>query len=265
VAVADVALLCVAWALAASEARERAVRARQETARAVIEYDVGALGATEVDDFGRLVDHGIAEIESLVGPSLPERARRRGRLRYVVSARVGMSRAFRTTILLPLDRVRSRSAPYLHESVHVLVPFRGTRVWLSEGFASYLESWISENRGGYDAHVFTRAGDRGIHEAAREWLGRRGGRAVLPWVGAPGEPPGMGRDRMGVARPFYVLAQSLTKHIVDVVGLDPVVRLVLEGGQPSAFAGLTGRTEDEWKREWLASLGSTLTSPSPSP
>jgi len=248
--------LCIAWVLSttAAGAPGRPVRARHETERAVIEYDPGTLSAVEVDEFGRLVDQGIADIESLVAPSLPAWARRGGRLRYVVSARVGMSRAFRSTVLLPLERVRSHSAPYLHESTHLLVPFRGSRVWLSEGFASYLESWISENRGGYDAHVFTQAGDGGIHEAARGWLGRPEGRAVLPWVGAPGEPPAMGRDRQGVARPFYVLAWSLTKHLVDAVGIDPVVRLVVEGGSPTAFEGLTGRSEAEWRREWLRAL-----------
>jgi len=263
----EAAGLWVASLLAVSAAvgAGRPERARHETDRAVVEYDAGVLSPVEADEFGRLVDQGIADIEALVAPGLPEWARRRGRLRYVVSARVGMSRAFRSTVLLPLDRVRSRSAPYLHESTHLLVPFRGSRVWLSEGFASYVESWVSEHRGGYDAHVFTRAGDRGIHAAARAWLERPEGRAVLPWVGAPGEPPGLGRERQRVARPFYVLAQSLTKYIVDAVGIDALVRLVVEGGGPSAFASLTGRSEEQWRREWLDALGQPALADEPPP
>ena len=78
-----------------------------------------------------------------------------------------ISRTWRRTVFLPVERVRQRRAPYLHEAVHALVPVFGRRTWLSEGLAGYLESFVSETRGGYDAHVFTRAGTRGIHAAAR--------------------------------------------------------------------------------------------------
>jgi hypothetical protein len=126
-------------------------------------------------------------------------------------------------------------------------------VWLSEGLASYLESWVSEHRGGYDAHVFTRAGDRGIHEAARRWAGRAEGQRVRPWVGRSGEPAAMDVDRTGVARPFYVLSHSFTKHLVDNVGLDTVIRLLTED-DARAFERATGRTEAEWKEDWLRAL-----------
>jgi hypothetical protein len=229
-------------------------RVRQESDRAVLEYEEGDLGAGEADAFLKLADSGVADIEALVLPGLPDWARRAGRIRFVISSRIPISRTYGRTVVLPLARVRSRSAPYLHETVHALVPSRGDRVWLSEGLASYLESWVSENRGGYDAHVFTRAGDRGIHEAARRYLASERGRAVLPWVGTRGEPPSMEEDRSGVARPFYVLSQSLTKHVVDVAGLAAVIR-VLVGGDDDGLRQATGRSEDEWKREWLRAIG----------
>jgi hypothetical protein len=127
-------------------------------------------------------------------------------------------------------------------------------VWLSEGLACYLESWVSENRGGYDAHVFTRAGDRGIHEAARRYLSSEQGRAVLPWVGARGEPPSMEEDRGGVARPFYVLSQSLTKHVVEGAGLTNVVRSLV-GGERDGLLVPTGKSDADWKAEWLRAIG----------
>jgi hypothetical protein len=229
-------------------------RLKLEADRAVLEYEDGDLSATEAGAFLKLADRGVADVEALVLPGLPESAQPRGRVRFVVTSRVPFSRTYGRTVALPLSRVRTQSAPYLHETVHALVPSRGERVWLSEGLASYLESWVSENRGGYDAHVFTRAGDRGIHQAARRYLGSEQGRAVLPWVGASGEPPGMEEDRTGIARPFYVLSQSLAKHVVDAAGLASVVR-ALAGGEPDGLRQATGRSDEDWKREWLRAIG----------
>ena len=151
--------------------------------RAIVEYEAGDLLPVEAEAFARLADRGVADVESLVDSSLPDWARRRGRLRFVVSSRVQISRTHDRVVYLPLERVRTRSAPYLHETVHALVPSRGNRTWLSEGLACYLESYVSETLGGYDAHVFSRAGNRGIHAAARRTLAGETGRAVLPWVG----------------------------------------------------------------------------------
>lgn len=241
--------------------RARGESVRLEADRAVLEYEKGDLDASEAEAFLEMADRGVADIEALVAPGLPDWARRRGRIRFVVGSWVPISRTWGRTVGLPLDRVRTRSAPYLHETVHALVPARGDRVWLSEGLASYLESWVSENRGGYDAHVFTRAGDRGIHEAARRTLATGPGRAVLPWVGARGEPPFMEEDRSGVARPFYVLSQSLTKHVVDAAGLAAVVRSLVGGGedglQSDGLRSATGRSDEEWKREWLHAIGAS--------
>jgi hypothetical protein len=233
---------------------------RTETSRVVVEFDEGALTPAEASAFADLADRGVADIEALVAESLPPSARRTRPVRFIVGEDVGMSRAYRSTIILPLDRVRSRSAPYLHETVHVLVPSHTDRTWLTEGFASYLESWVSENRGGYDAHIFTRAGDREIHAAAGRWLASDGGRAVLPWVGDRGDPPRLEEDRWGVARPFYVLSQSLVKFIVDDRGLGSVVRLLTSADED--FVALTGRTAEAWKAAWLQSLASpTRTEP----
>jgi hypothetical protein len=234
-------------------------REHRETDRTILEFPSGDLSPAEAEAFGRLLDRGVADIEALVAPALADGDRRSGRIRFIVSAGVPIARCHGRTVLLPLERVRSRSAPYLHETVHALVPARGESTWLSEGLACHLESWVSENRGGYDAHVFTRAGDRGIHAAARRLLETGPGRAVLPWVGAPGEPPFLDEDRAGVARPFYVLSQSLAKHVVDSAGLGPVVR-ALASAHKDALRGATGRSSEAWKREWLEAIGAPTTS-----
>ena len=174
-------------------------RVRIERPRAVLEYAPGALEEPEAQAFADLLDQGVRDIESLVGPSLVAPPAPPIRVRYIASERVGVSRAFRHTVLLPVERVRSRSAPYLHETVHILVPSRSDCIWLNEGLASYLESRVSETVGGYDAHVFTRAGNSGIHSVAQRYLGRAAGRDVLPYVGGHGDPPRLDEDRTEVA------------------------------------------------------------------
>jgi hypothetical protein len=229
-------------------------RLRLESERATVEYTSGALGATEASAFARLAEDGVADVEALVSPGLPAWARRSGRIRFVVSDDAPISRTYGRTVVLPIARVRDQRAPYLHETVHALVPARGDRTWLSEGLACYLESYVAEHRRGYDAHVFTRAGDRGIHAAARRVLESSAGKAVLPWVGATGSPPNLEEDRSGVARPFYVLSHSLAKHVVEAAGLAAVVR-ALVSSDPRAFAEETGQTGGVWQERWLKALG----------
>jgi hypothetical protein len=240
-----------------SASRALAERVRLESERASVEYTAGALSASEAQDFARLADDGVADVEELVSPGLPEWARRLGRIRFVVSDDIGISRTWGRTVVLPIGRVRGRRAPYLHETVHALVPARGDRTWLSEGLACYLESYVAENRRGYDAHVFTRAGDRGIHAAARRTLDSASGKAVLPWVGGSGSPPNLDEDRDGVARPFYVLSHSLAKHVVEAAGLAAVVR-ALVASDPRAFDEGTGHTGEVWRSHWLAEIGATV-------
>jgi hypothetical protein len=238
---------------AASSASGAAPVERLARERVFLEYERGSLGHAEAGAFADLLDQGVADLEGLLLPALPVSARRAGPLRVIVGSEVPFSRTYGRTVRLPLERVKTRTAPYLHELVHALLPARSGPVWLSEGLACYLESWVSENRGGYDAHVFTPAGDREIHGAARRWLSRAKGRAVLPWVGEPGEPPNLERDRVGVARPFYVLAHSFTKHLVEEVGLERVVRLLADG-DGATLEHRTGRSASEWRREWLETL-----------
>ncbi len=227
---------------------ERRPGVRCETSRAIVDFDPDGLDPTERETFARLADRGVADLTRLLFKDAPSS---REPVRFVVSARANMSRTFGRTVLLPLGRVQSRSAPYLHEAVHALVPARNRSTWLTEGLACYLESWVAEHVGGYDAHVFTNAGDRRIHDAARGYTKTDPGRQVLPWVGVPGEPPDLFEDRMGVARPFYVLSQSFTKYLVERIGLHAVVGLA-GGADPEAeLRQLTGREAASWRADWL--------------
>jgi hypothetical protein len=166
-----------------------------------------------------------------------------------------MSRAYRRTVLLPMERVQADSAPYLHETTHVLLPTRCDCMWLGEGFASYVQSYVSENLGGYDGAVFSRGGNREVDRHARRHLGRASGRAVLPYVGGPGSPPRIEAERRRVAAPFYVLSHSFAKFLVERAGLEAVRDAHRTRDATAVIERATGVTVDRLKAEWLASLG----------
>jgi hypothetical protein len=226
---------------------------RVEMPRATLVYEEGALTSQEASRFAGLLDKGIADVESYLRPSAPD-GLREGPIVYRVGESLPYSMTRGRTVSLMLERVRSDSAPYLHETVHVLVPSPNHSVWLSEGFASYVESYVSENIGGYDARVFTKTGNRGVDTEATRWLSREAGRTVLPWVGSPGEPPEMLEERRRVAAPFYVLSQSFSKFLVEKVGLARVISLVSSRDPEAALARLSGRGVEDWKAEWLAGV-----------
>jgi hypothetical protein len=258
--VSAVRTLALIWAVSAAAALPaRAVEARYESGRAILEVEDGALSPSAAEGFARQLGQGIADIESYLGPAAAG-GLREGPIVYRVAESMAFSNTRGRTVTLMAERVRAGSAPYLHETVHVLVPSGNGAVWLREGFANYVESDVAETIGGYDSHVFTRSGNRGVDKEAAGWLARADGRDVLPWVGATGQPPGMEEDRRGVAAPFYVLSQSLTKFLVAQVGLARVLALVSSRDPLADLERASGRSAEGWKAQWLERIGVRPTS-----
>ena len=88
-------------------------RVKIETERAVVHFDTEDLPRAKMDEFAALVDRGVRDIEAFLrrGPGgTPFEARR---ITFYVSDRVGISRAGRRSVMLPLTRVRRAEAPYL--------------------------------------------------------------------------------------------------------------------------------------------------------
>ncbi len=227
---------------------------RIDAERATLYVDDGALTPSQAARFSRLLDQGIGDIESYLGPAAPG-GLREGRIVYRVVDDLPYSMTRGRSVSLMLERVRSDSAPYLHETVHVLLPAPNRSLWLSEGFASFVESHVSETLGGYDSHVFSRAGNGGVDGEAGRWLTGDRGREVLPYVGAPGEPLEMLSERRRVAAPFYVLSQSFAKFLVERLGLARVVALVSSRDPEGDLERASGRSVESWKAEWLSAIG----------
>ncbi len=231
----------------AADLRDGGVRV--ETEHAILFFQPEQFSAEEMDRFAGLVDQGIVHLQEYLGVTTLDR-----RIQYFISDRIETSYSTGRGVFLPLARVKERSAPYLHESSHVLAPCHDCPMWFSEGLASYLQSWISENRGGYDGIIFTRHGNRGIDRDAARWVNGERGQAVLPYIGKHGEPPAISYDRSNVAAPFYVMAQSFVKYLADKAGMEKVRLLIPAADFEAQMMEATGKSSEQWKAEWLASL-----------
>ena len=232
----------------AKPAKPEAARGVVRRGRITVRYERSALSAEHATAFAALAAQGLRELERIAG--LPARIR----LRFELRSKTRISTARGRTIELSTYRVASRSAPYLHEIAHVLLPCPHAPPWFSEGLACYLEGALSERGCGYDAHLFTQDGNRGVDADAARWIGDPRGQKVLPFVGTRGMPPGIATDRHNVAAPFYVLTHSLVKFLAVQAGLPSVLRLTRTGNFSRALRHITGNTSALWRSVWEKSL-----------
>jgi len=216
--------------------------------RVNVSYERDTLRREDVAAFASLALRGLHEIERLSGITP------RAKLRFEVRAATRISTARGRTILLSPYRVASRTAPYLHEIAHVLLPCPHAPPWFSEGLAAYLESLVAEQGAGYDSHLFTPDGNRGVDLDAARWLADPRGRKILPFIGTRGLPRGIAADRHNVAAPFYVLAHSLVKFLADQVGLPPLIRMSRARDFSLTLRRATRLSAPSLRARWLESL-----------
>jgi hypothetical protein len=212
----------------------QAAGVKLERPRAVVLFESGLLPAAEQERWADLISEGVTNIERLLNVSFGST-----RLEYYISGKVKETSfsvpAFGTAprTFLASDRVRRSAAPYLHEAVHHLI-FRYTptrtatapHVWILEGFPAYVEDAVVARFGGIAGHVFSTGGNKGIDADARAVVSTPRGRELLAFIGRGGVPPDLS-DRANVARPFYVMGQSLAKHLIEAVGVDTFVKSLL--------------------------------------
>ena len=232
----------------------RADGIRYDRDSATLYFEKDALSIEEMDAFSNLVNQGVKDIEEILKLPAERRRARTGKIFYFVSVKIDIGRSRGRSIFLPAWRVQSKAAPYLHETTHILAPCDACPMWFSEGYASWMQSHISENLGGYDAAVFARHGNRGVDVDAARWLASPNGQAVLPFVLEGGEPPDIVAERRAVGAPFYVMAQSLVKHLVALAGIDKVNGLANCEDFNTDLAAATGKAPEELKKDWLTAL-----------
>jgi len=223
---------------------------KYQRSRAVVWFEQDVLTNAAMKLFSDLVNNGIGHIRRFLGIT----SRRSRLIHYYVSSDVQISHASALGVFLPIGRVRQKTAPYLHETTHVLAPCDHCPLWFQEGFASFVQSYVSEHYGGYDGAVFANCGNAGIDDASAAWKATPEGAAVLPFLGRYTEPPRVDSDRSNVAAPFYVMSQSFVKYLVANIEREKLLKLLTTPDFKGRLRSLTGKSISQWKREWLAHI-----------
>ncbi len=184
-------------------------------------------------------------------------------------------------VFIPISRVRERIAPFLHEASHELLapepPFYPREfadtaglaaaprlpLWLLEGVPDYLAQSVSAQIGFHEGDVFAIGGLDKVDSVCAARLKASPQRTeILDAIGGAGRLELLfTTERAAVAPIFYACAQSLTKHLVDEIGVREVVQLfpaMKDATWPAAISRVAGRSIDSIKRSWTERLGLPL-------
>ncbi len=181
-------------------------------------------------------------------------------------------------VFIPISRVHERLAPFLHEASHELLapepPFyprefsdtvglaqaRRHPLWLFEGVPDYLAQSVSAQTGFHEGDVFEIGGLGKVDSvcAARVASSPRR-QEILGVIGSAGRLEALfTTERATIAPAFYACSQSLTKHLIDLIGVREVVGLfpaMKNGTWRDAIARAAAVSMDTITHRWKVRLG----------
>ena len=230
------------------------------------------------------LDIGVGALRSLMRAPLPwQRIQNRPVVFYLGPGRFISHASGTGAVFISVSRVRDRMAPLLHEASHELLvpepPFyqeeyadsaEGRRaeeqlpLWLFEGLPDVLAQKVAAETGVHEGDVFSIGGLARVDStcAARIKSSPRGAE-VLGSVGRSVFLAAlMTTDRPQVAPVFYACSQSLTKHLVDQMGVANVIALfptMKARNWEQRVQEFAGRSVETLRSEWAKRLG--LSSP----
>jgi hypothetical protein len=209
----------------------------------------GSLTAGQIDEFAALAEKGAADIARFTGVEPPKH------IVIYLSPKVGISHTYtgssrhQPRVFIDSERVPDHTAPYLHELVHAVVGDGGA-MWLEEGFASWVASSVATKYGGYYASVLS-AGNDHVDAQARSVMARSPNPGeARTWF--TGDEPHL--SSQSERRAFYILAHSFTKYLATTLGTSRLVN-IHRADDVHALAKVSGVSNAEWERRWLAELG----------
>jgi hypothetical protein len=236
------------------------------TSRVVLWAHPDALLPEEAQAFAAELDKGLAAIERLTGERVDAAHYGDSIVHVFVSGRVTVSHVYggyahpqysKPYLYLSPQRVRSRTAPYLHELTHIVLWRFGSHS-LREGFASYVEGRLSEEGVGYNSGVFGPGPRAEVDSAAATLLADSVGETVLPWIGRSGgtDPSITSAEAPETRAAFYLLTRSFVQHLLDEIDMATFIRLYRAEDTEAVYRELTGRSLDEWRASWRSALAS---------
>ncbi len=238
-----------------------------------------SLGTDWYDGQGEALAAGIAALRALVG-SHPWQRNAGRPLVFILSPGRFVSHATgHDTLFIALARVRQGTAPFLHEASHELLAPRGPLFpfeypdsaaeedaaarfpyWLSEGLPDVLAQLAAARSGFVEGDVFQVGGLARADSTCRARLVGHPRRAELvARLGRQGRLEALfTTERAQVAPTYYACSQSLSRWLVEQIGLERTVALVPaipDGTWLPALEASLGTSLDAFRRAWLARLG----------
>jgi uncharacterized protein (TIGR02246 family) len=182
-------------------------------------------------------------------------------------------------VFIPVSRVHERLAPFLHEASHELLaprpPFYwwemsdstaairardSMPLWLFEGIPDYLAQTTAPIVGIHEGDVFTIGGlEKSDSTCAARVRTSPRGTEIIAAVGGNARPAALfTTERAQVAPVFYACGQSLTRHVIDQIGVRATVELMPAIGRGVWRQELerhAARPMEEIRRQWLERIG----------
>lgn len=238
-----------------------------------------SLGASWDDAHGQALAAGIAALRGLVGSHSWQRNGGRPLVFILSPGRFVSHATGQDTLFIPVARVRQGAAPFLHEAAHELLAPRGPLFpfespdsaaveaaadrfpyWLSEGLPDVLAQMAAAASGFPEGDVFEVGGLARVDATCRARLVGHPRRAELSArLGRSGRLAALfTAERMQVAPAYYACSQSLTRRLVERIGLERTVALIPaipDGSWVPALEAALGMPLDAFRREWLGRQG----------
>ncbi len=234
------------------------------TSRVTLWAEPDPLSAEAAQAFAAELEKGLLAIEALTGEQVDADHYGGSTVHVFVSPRVTISHVYggyahasfdKAYLYLSPQRVKSRTAPYLHELTHIVLWRFGSHS-LREGFASYVEGRLAGEGVGYNSGVFGPESRGDVDASAAAALKTSVGQSVLPWIGPSGatDPAITSAGNEETRAAFYLLARSFVQHLLDSIDVAIFIRLYRAEDTEAAYQQLTGRSLDDWRASWQREL-----------
>lgn len=192
------------------------------------------------------LDRGITELRRLIGPRPWQRIGSRPLHYYLVPERIISHASGKDVVFISLVHVRNGRAPFLHEAGHELLAppppfaydefpdtvqaeamFQAMPYWLVEGLPDVLAQLASSAAHTTEGDVFTIGGlAKADSTCAARLVDNPYRSEILRAIGGQGGVDALfTTDRVKVAPTFYACAQSMTKFVSELIGMEQTVEL----------------------------------------
>lgn len=235
-----------------------------------------SLDARWLEAFTDSLNAGVGRLRTLVGAHDWQRLGRRPVTFYFAPGRFVSHASGQGAVFISLARIRSGSAPWLHEASHEILAPRTAFLpfeypdsiaqqraaerfpqWLSEGLPDVLAQMVAAETHFAEGDVFAVGGLAKADSVCAARLAASARREeIVERVGGEGRLAALfTTERVDVAPVFYACSQAFTWYLVQRMGLAAVVALVPrvpQGTWRDAVTRAAGEPLEQLRRRWLA-------------